>query len=119
MLEVHHALLTGAPSQRHLQPGELRLSPVWIGAPGDTLDTALYVPPVPDHLADLLGDWERFVNQPPPMPALVRAGLMHYQFETIHPFLDGNGRIGRLLIGLMLVSEEHLSKPLLYLSGYL
>ena len=92
---------------------------MWIGSPGDTLNLAPFVPPIPEHLPELLADWERFVNDPPPVPALLRAGLMHYQFETIHPFLDGNGRIGRLLIGLMLVNEHWLSRPLLYLSGYL
>jgi Fic family protein len=70
-------------------------------------------------LPDLVSDWEAFVNTPGQMPTLVRCGLMHYQFETIHPFLDGNGRIGRLLINLMLMEEGRLGTPLLYLSGYL
>ncbi len=71
------------------------------------------------HSGILLADWERFVNEPCPLPAQVRCALMHYQFETIHPFLDGNGRIGRLLVGLMLHQEGRLTAPLLYLSGYL
>lgn len=118
ILDVHRELLSEVRGQER-QPGHFRGSPVWIGSSGDTLDSAMFVPPAPEHLPELLTDWERFVNDPPPLPALVRAGLMHYQFETIHPFLDGNGRIGRLLIALMLVSERRLSRPLLYLSGYL
>lgn len=118
ILDVHRQLLVGTRGEDR-EPGQLRRSPVWIGSPGDTLDTAQFVPPLPEHLPDLLANWEIFVNDPPPLPALLRAGLMHYQFETIHPFLDGNGRIGRLLIGLLLISERRLSKPLLYLSGYL
>lgn len=118
LLDVHRELL-GSVRGRERQPGEFRRSPVWIGAAGDGLETARYVPPAPVHLPDLLRDWEIFVNEPPAVPVLVRAALMHYQFETIHPFLDGNGRLGRLLIGLMLIAEGRLSKPLLYLSGYL
>lgn len=118
ILDVHRVLLTGVRGEDRL-PGELRRSPVWVGSPTDRPETALFVPPLPEHLADLLADWERFVNEPGPQPALVRCALMHYQFETIHPFLDGNGRIGRLLIGLLLQQEGRLTTPLLYLSGYL
>jgi Fic family protein len=75
--------------------------------------------PCHEHLPDLLSHWERFVNDPPKLSTLIRCGLMHYQFETIHPFLDRNGRIGRLLIGLMLTEDKKLSRPLLHLSGYL
>lgn len=85
----------------------------------DSPDTAVFVPPLPGETGDLLSDWEAFVNTPGDLPTLVRCGLMHYQFETIHPFLDGNGRIGRLLINLMLLEEGRLKTPLLYLSGYL
>lgn len=115
--EVHAELLKGVRGQEKL-PGEFRSSPVWVGSPTDGPDTALYVPPIAPRIADLFVDWERFVNEPSRLPVLVRCALMHYQFETIHPFLDGNGRIGRLLIGLMLMEEGRLSAPLLYLSGY-
>jgi Fic family protein len=92
---------------------------VWVSSPTDSPDTAMYVPPLPDDLPGLIRDWEEFVNTPGDVPTLIRCGLMHYQFETIHPFLDGNGRIGRLLINLMLLEEWRLSTPLLYLPGYL
>lgn len=99
-------------------PGQFRRSPVWVGSTTDSPDTAVYVPPLPERLPDLFADWERFVNERSRRP-LVQAALMHYQFETIHPFLDGNGRIGRLLIVLLLVDSGRLPAPLLYLSGYL
>lgn len=118
MLDVHRRLLTGVRGEDRL-PGELRRSPVWVGSTTDSPDTAIFVPPLPERLRDLLSDWERFVNEPGPTPTLIRCALMHYQFETIHPFLDGNGRIGRLLIGLLLHQEGRLTTPLLYLSGYL
>lgn len=118
ILQVHERLLTDVRGQER-RPGEFRVSPVWIGGPGATPDTAAFVPPLPDHLPELLADWERFVNdEGTAMPALVQAALMHYQFETIHPFLDGNGRIGRLLINLQLMLRGRLSHPLLYLSSY-
>jgi len=118
VLEVHRVLLTGVRGEERL-PGELRRSPVWVGSPTDSPDTAVFVPPLPEHLGDLLADWERFVNESGSTPALIRCALMHYQFETIHPFLDGNGRIGRLVIGLLLHQQGRLTTPLLYLSGYL
>lgn len=118
VLDVHRVLLTGVRGEERL-PGELRRSPVWVGSPTDRPDTAVFVPPVPECLGDLLADWERFVNEPSRLPVLVRCALAHYQFETIHPFLDGNGRIGRLLIGLQLHQERRLTTPLLYLSAYL
>lgn len=116
--ELHEILLQGVRGKEKL-PGELRTTPVWIGSPTDSPDTAIFVPPLPADIPDCLADWERFVNTATPMPTLVKAGLMHYQFETIHPFLDGNGRIGRLLINLLLTEEGRLTRPLLYLSGYL
>jgi Fic family protein len=116
--ELHEILLRGGRGQTRT-PGEFRRSPVWVGAAGETLDNARFVPPPPGQLSDLMADWEKFVNQPSPQPPLIRCALMHYQFETIHPFLDGNGRIGRLLINLMLVQEKRLTIPLLYVSGYL
>ncbi|MBE1492606.1 Fic family protein [Plantactinospora soyae] len=114
--EVHEALMEGVRGDDRL-PGEVRRSPVWIG--GSTPSNALFVPPLPEHLPELLTDWERFVNEDSRIPLLVRSALMHYQFETIHPFLDGNGRIGRLIIVLQLIQEQRLAAPLLYLSGYL
>lgn len=118
VLELHATLLAGVRGQEKL-PGEFRRTPVWVGSPTDSPDTAAYVPPLPGELGDLIADWEDFVNTPGDLPTLVRCGLMHYQFETIHPFLDGNGRIGRLLINLMLLEEGRMETPLLYMSGYL
>lgn len=119
LCEVHEALMAGVRGQER-QPGTIRTSPVWIGASSHRIEDALHVPPLHTHIPGLLRDWEDFVNDHDgAIPALVRCALMHYQFETIHPFLDGNGRIGRLLVGLMLVSERKLTRPLLYLSGYL
>lgn len=118
ILQLHETLLSGVRGQEKL-PGEFRRSPVWVGSAMDSPDTATFVPPMPDALPDAIGDWEDFVNNPGELPTLIRCGLMHYQFETIHPFLDGNGRIGRLLINLMLLEERRLGAPLLYLSGYL
>jgi Fic family protein len=115
---MHEILLAGVRG-RERQPGELRRSQNWIGTPGATLETAIFVPPPPDELGDLLGDWERFANQENSLPILVCAALLHYQFETLHPFLDGNGRLGRLLIIFYLVSRGRLPAPLLYLSPYL
>ena len=115
--EMHAILLEGVRGAEKL-PGELRRSPVWIGATHDNPDSATFVPPLPDEVGDAMADWETFVNTPGDLPTLIRCALMHYQFETIHPFLDGNGRIGRLLVNLMLAEEGRLSRPLLYLSGY-
>ncbi|GAB3816587.1 Fic family protein [Micromonospora zhanjiangensis] len=116
--EVHRTLLTGVRGQEKL-PGEFRSSPVWIGSSNASPSTATFVPPIPGDMEDALADWERFVNEPSRLPLLIRCALMHYQFETIHPFLDGNGRIGRLLIILMLLEQQALSVPLLYLSAYM
>ncbi len=112
--EMHERLLSGVRG-RHRRPGELRSSPVWIG--GATLDDAVFVPPPPDEMQVALSDLERFLYDSD-LPLLIRLGLAHYQFEAIHPFLDGNGRIGRLLIPLMLVWSGALPQPLLYLSAY-
>jgi Fic family protein len=118
IFQLHETLLRGVRGDEKL-PGEIRRSPVWVGSPTDSPDTALYVPPIHGLIPELLSDWEKFVNTTNGLPVLVRCGLMHYQFETIHPFLDGNGRIGRLLINLMLMVEGRLTRPILYLSGYL
>lgn len=117
VLELHKTLLTGVRGQeRH--PGEFRRTPVWVGSPTDNPTTAAYVPPLPPDLPELIADWEAYVNVPDLSPTLVRCALMHYQFETIHPFLDGNGRIGRLLIVFFLVVRDRLPSPLLYLSPF-
>lgn len=112
--EMHGLLLAGVRGQ-HRRPGELRESPVWIG--GTTLDNAVFVPPPQDVMKESLSDLERFLHERE-MPLLIQLALAHYQFEAIHPFLDGNGRIGRLLIPLMLVLRKTLTQPLLYLSAY-
>ncbi|MDO4609681.1 Fic family protein [Corynebacterium sp.] len=116
--EVHRELLTGVRGEDR-QPGVLRTSPVWIGSANDTPSTAPFVPPLPEHIGPLLSDWETFVNEDGrTLPAVVHAAMMHYQFETIHPFLDGNGRIGRLLINVLFKDRDVLRYPVLYLSHY-
>ena len=115
--EMHTIILAGVRG-RERQPGQLRSTQNWIGAPGDTIATATFVPPPPDEIGPLLDDLERFVHEPPQLPPLVQAALIHYQFETIHPFLDGNGRLGRLLIVFFLVARDRLPAPLLYISPY-
>lgn len=112
--EMHQLLLSGVRGQ-HRRPGELRTSPVWIG--GNTLEDAVFVPPPPGVMDDALADLERFLNERQ-LPLLVQLAFAHYQFEAIHPFLDGNGRIGRLLMPLMLVLRGALPQPLLYLSAF-
>lgn len=114
--ELHEKLMTGVRGQ-HAAPGEFRRTQNWIGAPGDTLAQAAYVPPPPDTLADHLSAWEGFLHDRM-LPPLVHAALAHYQFEAIHPFLDGNGRVGRLLITLELCERDVLPVPLLYLSAF-
>ncbi|MEZ4553759.1 MAG: Fic family protein [Dehalococcoidia bacterium] len=115
--ELHGVLLEGVRGEDK-RPGELRDRQVWIASPGTPIESARFVPPPPERVADLLTDWERFVNDDGPLPPLIRCALMHYQFETIHPFNDGNGRVGRLLIPLLLIELGVLSSPLLYLSAY-
>ncbi len=113
--EMHHLLLAGVRGQ-HRRPGELRESPVWIG--GSNLNDAVFVPPPPDEMQSALDDLERYLHESG-LPLLIQLAVVHYQFEVIHPFLDGNGRIGRLVLPLMLVLRQVLSQPLLYLSAYL
>jgi len=115
--EIHAKLMEGVRGE-HLTPGEFRRSQNWIGAPGCTLMEALFVPPPEEEMMECLGELEKYLHEPSALPPLVRLALVHYQFETIHPFLDGNGRIGRLLITLLLCAEGLLSEPLLYLSAY-
>lgn len=116
--EMHARLMAGVRG-RELAPGELRASQNWIGAPGSTIETAQFVPPPPAELPTLLADWERFAHEEPEVPLLVQNALLHSQFETIHPFLDGNGRLGRLLLVFFLIARGRLDAPLLYLSAYL
>jgi len=119
MRGMHRRLMAGARG-RGRTPGELRTTQNWIGAPNATIETAEFVPPPPEQLPALLTDWERFANEDAAeMPLLIQNALLHSQFETIHPFLDGNGRLGRLLLVFFLVSRGRLPAPLLYLSAYL
>ena len=115
--ELHERLLTGVRGQDR-RPGQLRTLQVWIGAPGSSIQEARFIPPPPAYLMDLFHDWEKFANEPTDTPPLIRCALMHYQIETIHPYADGNGRIGRLLITLFLRASGVLPTPLLYLSAY-
>jgi len=118
MCEIHGILMKGVRGET-MTPGEVRRSQNWIGRPGATLDQARYVPPPVDEMHDCLSDLERFIHQDSELPPLLRIGLIHYQFEAIHPFLDGNGRIGRLLVTFLLVAWGLLTQPLLYLSNFI
>lgn len=115
--EIHAKLMAGVRGQ-HLEPGEFRRTQNWVGPGGCQLNDASFVPPPPEELATVLGQLELFLHDTS-LPPLIHAGLAHAQFETIHPFLDGNGRVGRLLITFLLCERQVLSKPLLYLSVYL
>jgi Fic family protein len=115
--EIHEKLISGVRGSR-LTPGELRRSQNWIGPAGCTLQEASFIPPPPETVPQALGDLERFLQMNSTLPLLISIGLAHAQFETIHPFLDGNGRIGRLLITFLLCQNNVLQKPVLYLSHY-
>ncbi len=115
--EIHAKLLEGVRGS-HLTPGELRTSQNWIGPAGCTLNEASFVPPPPNEVQDALSVLERFLHADDTLPLLIKIGLAHAQFETIHPFLDGNGRVGRLLITFLLCEKRVLDKPVLYLSHY-
>ncbi len=115
--EIHAELLQGVRGSQ-LTPGELRRSQNWIGPDGSSLANATFVPPPPEEVPKALGDLETFIHGNDDLPLLIKIGLAHAQFETIHPFLDGNGRVGRLLITFLLCERGVLHKPVLYLSHY-
>ena len=115
--EIHEVLMEGARGA-HATPGEIRRSQNWIGSPGCSLNDATYVPPPVEEMKQALSDWEKYLHSNPGEPPLIQCALMHYQFEAIHPFLDGNGRIGRLLIAFFLCERGYLTQPLLYLSAF-
>ena len=117
LLDLHERLKRGGRGSE-LHPGHLRTDQVWIGPADATLQQATFVPPPPDRVAGALAELERYIRAEDATPSLVRAGLAHAQFETIHPFFDGNGRMGRLLIILVLCEQGILGKPVLYLSHF-
>jgi len=114
--EIHEKLMQGVRGA-NATPGEFRKSQNWIGAPGSTINTAKYVPPVPEELMNCLSSFENFLHDKT-LPPLIHIALCHYQFEAIHPFLDGNGRVGRLLISILFSERGLLPSPLLYLSAF-
>ena len=115
--EIHAILLEGVRGSERL-PGEFKRSQNWIGPPGCTLNEASFIPPPPHEAIEAMGALEHYFHGCPTLPVLIDCALIHYQFETIHPFLDGNGRMGRLLITFFLYWKEVMHKPLLYLSYY-
>jgi len=115
--EIHEKLMKGVRSDQ-ATPGEFRRSQNWIGPAGSNLSNATYVPPPPEEMKACLGNWESFLQNRNQFPELIQCCLLHEQFEAIHPFLDGNGRVGRLLITLFLIDRGRLTQPLLYLSSY-
>ena len=115
--EIHEILMKGGRGE-NATPGQVRKSQNWLGSPGCTLMEATYVPPPVPEMQRCFSDLERYIHSDPQEPALIQCALVHYQFEAIHPFVDGNGRIGRLLITFMLLERGLLSQPLLYLSDF-
>lgn len=116
--ETHAILMSGVRGQEK-SPGEFRRSQNWIGGQGSTLQNARYIPPSPEDMTEAMSELEKYINSDDETDIPVRAALIHYQFETIHPFLDGNGRVGRLLITLFLMEKKVLSTPALYISYFL
>jgi Fic family protein len=115
--EIHQRLMAGVRGETQT-PGEFRRSQNWIGPAGCSLQDATFVPPPVEEMHSALDAFEKYIHTPSELPALMRLALIHYQFEAIHPFLDGNGRVGRLLVTLLLCAEKLLPQPLLYLSAY-
>lgn len=115
--EIHARLMQGVRGGQR-RPGEFRRSQNWIGPAGCRVEAAVFVPPPVPEMTEALNAWEKFLHEARGLPPLLQCALMHYQFEAIHPFLDGNGRVGRLLITLFLCERGHLSRPLLYLSAF-
>jgi len=115
--EIQRVLMEGVRGD-YLTPGEFRQSQNWIGPPGCLLNDATYVPPPVEEMNQALSDWEKYLHSNPEEPPLIQCALMHYQFEAIHPFLDGNGRVGRLLITFFLCERKYLTQPILYLSEF-
>jgi Fic family protein len=116
--EIHECLMRGVRSD-HAKPGEFRRSQNWIGPPGSSPASAPYVPPPVNEMHECLNNWEKFLHDRETLPDLIHAAIAHAQFEAIHPFLDGNGRVGRLLISLELIERDRLAQPLLYLSAFI
>ena len=119
LLKKAHYLMCQGPKYAKKYPGEFRTSPIWIGKEGCTLQNASFIPPTDDDLIEAFSDLEKFINDPSDLPLLVRAALIHYQFETIHPFIDANGRVGRLLNTLFLLENQLLTRPILLWSAAL
>jgi len=118
LLEIHRILLKGTRGGKK-EPGKIRSVQNWIGPHGSTIHSAVFIPPPPEQVGPLLQDLERFILASDRIPPLIKIGLVHVQFETIHPFIDGNGRMGRLIITFYLCRKGILARPLLYLSTYL
>ena len=116
--EAHAVLMSGVRGQDK-NPGEFRHSQNWIDAAGSTLQNASFIPPSPEDMIQAMSELEKYINSDDELDVLIRVALIHYQFETIHPFLDGNGRIGRLLITLFLMEQNVLTTPALYISYFL
>lgn len=119
LIKETHAVLMKDVRGQEKNPGEFRYSQNWIGAAGSTLKNARYIPPNPEDMKQAMSDLEKYINSDDELDLLIQTALIHYQFETIHPFLDGNGRVGRLLITLFLMDKKRLNTPALYISYYL
>ena len=119
LIKETHAVLLESVRGQEKNPGEFRYSQNWIGGQGSTLKNARYIPPNPEDMLTAMSDLEKYINSDDTLDPLIQAALIHYQFETTHPFLNGNGRVGRLLITLFLMEKDILSTPALYISYYL